>query len=80
PPVPAAAESELAEADPADSEETEAHPAEAARTESDTWEPDRAPLTELELADVSVGWDGVPVLEDLALTADATAWTVVCGE
>ncbi|EKU47811.1 thiol reductant ABC exporter subunit CydC [Brevibacterium casei] len=80
PPVTAAAESELAEADPAESEETEAHPAEAARTESDTWEPDRAPLTELELADVSVGWDGVPVLEDLALTADATAWTVVCGE
>lgn len=37
-------------------------------------------LTALELADVTVGWDGVPVLDDLDLAADADRWTVVCGE
>lgn len=37
-------------------------------------------LTGLELADVTVGWDGVPVLDDLDLAADADRWTVVCGE
>nr|WP_284711180.1 thiol reductant ABC exporter subunit CydC [Brevibacterium sp. XM4083] len=37
-------------------------------------------LTDLDLADVTVGWDGVPVLDDLDLFADADRWTVVCGE
>lgn len=40
----------------------------------------REPLTDLELSDITVGWDGVPVLEDLDLTADDSAWTLVCGD
>lgn len=40
----------------------------------------REPLTDLELTDITVGWDGVPVLEDLDLTADDSAWTLVCGD
>ncbi|GAA3840994.1 thiol reductant ABC exporter subunit CydD [Brevibacterium ammoniilyticum] len=63
----------------ADSLATEAEPEAESESGSDAIE-SRPPLTDLELTDITVGWDGVPVLEDLDLTADDSAWTLVCGD
>lgn len=69
------------DAQTADSLATEAATEAESEAESDTDAIEsRPPFTDLELTDITVGWDGVPVLEDLDLTADDSAWTLVCGD
>lgn len=69
------------DAQTADSLATEAATEAESEAESDTDAIEsRPPFTDLELSDITVGWDGVPVLEDLDLTADDSAWTLVCGD